>query len=559
MLLSASSLLTLCTLVTHLWSASTSSSARHLMAVAWIAPLPSRFSRRGFPSPLSPRWRLDSTSQPNVLDDLKNPIQDYDPSSFTPNKPLDLRILLIDNHDSYTYNLYQYLSTMSTHPVKVVMNDDFATWDALMHNVSSGLDNTEEFDVSTGHAGHTYHHFDCIIISPGPGRPSHASDMGIVLEAIKRNPDVPILGVCLGHQALGFVYGCEVTLAPCGPVHGLMSAVFYDQERDHKDINQLFYGVPQNFDVVRYHSLVVQFPETDKLDVESIAWCNTGVSSISDHAKTHLQDNRIQSVQTKSQPKQTSLICMGLRHKTYPHYGVQFHPESVGTGENGYTLIRNFCDLAFQFSKDKKLELEIELRDLVHDSSEATDGTALRNEGIVSNHNGASSELSYNIIIHKLGRLNNNSSTFPTPEQVFEEVYGTRHNSFWLDSSTGQTKMKSNGIVRTSRESQLADENDCPITSNSRYSIMGSDDGPSSRKIEYFGSEHSPDMRGLYVTSLEKTEVFDTDILSYLRKQLAKEQQVTRGVNMVALGPNSADFDILDVSDDAVPCKLLFV
>ena len=554
MLLSASSLLSIYTLATHLWiwtASSNNSSARNLMAEAWVTPLPSRSSRLGFPSFHSPKWRLDSTSQPSILDDLRNPIQEYDPSSFTPKKPLDLRILLIDNHDSYTYNLYQYLSTMTTHPVKVVMNDDFSTWDALMHNMSAGFNNTKEF---VGRAGHAYRHFDCIIISPGPGRPSHASDMGIVLKAIKRNPDVPILGVCLGHQALGYVYGCDVTLAPCGPVHGLMSTVFYDQGRDHKDINQLFNRIPQYFDVVRYHSLVVQFPESDELDVESIAWCNAGVSAISDHAKTHPQDI-IDSVQTKSQSDQTAMICMGLRHKIYPHYGVQFHPESVGTGENGYTLMHNFCDLAFQFSKVKKLELGIESIDLAHDSSEINGGATSRSDSTLSNHDDILSESSYMVIIHKIDRSNNTTS-FPTPEQVFEEVYGTRHNSFWLDSSTGQINMKSNGAVRSSRETQLADGDDCPITSISRFSIMGTDDGPSSRIIEYFGREHSPEARGLYVTSKEKTEVFGTDILTYLRKQLAKEQQLTRGVKMVAFNPNSDDFDIFEDSDNAVPCKL---
>ena len=186
---------------------------------------------------------------------------------FRPKAKLDLKILLIDNHDSYTYNLYQYLSTMTMHPVKVIMNDAFASWDDFVASLGSTSASTPD-------------HFDCIVLSPGPGQPSHPTDMGVMLETIRRNADVPILGVCLGHQALGYAYGHEVMLSPCGPVHGLMSSVVYNEgdgtggTREDPTC-QLFRDMPQDFEVVRYHSLIVNFPEGGDSDIEPIAWCNS--------------------------------------------------------------------------------------------------------------------------------------------------------------------------------------------------------------------------------------------------------------------------------------------
>jgi para-aminobenzoate synthetase len=392
---------------------------------------------------------------------------------------------------------------MTLHPVKVMMNDEFDSWDAFMRNVSS----TSINGGAVNHPVSTLDHFDCIIISPGPGRPSHASDMGIVLEAIRRNPDVPILGVCLGHQAIGYVYGCDVKLAPCGPVHGLMSSVFYSGVDG--DANQLFDGIPQNFVVVRYHSLVVQFPQSD-LDIEPIAWCSDDFSSSSDE-----KHDRLETVQTTSISNSTTMICMGLRHKEYPHYGVQFHPESIGTAENGYNLLCNFCDLAFRYNMQRKLAdpLREFIPNAVKVEAHASTVISENVKQLSSTTNG------YTVIIHKIEK--DTSYSLPTPEQVFEEVYGSRHNSFWLDSSTGETHME--------LEIQL-DRKGCPISSNSRFSIMGSDDGPLSCKIEYYGREHNVERRGLFITSSAEenaTKVLDTDILAYLRKQFMGEQEVS--------------------------------
>lgn len=436
------------------------------------------------------------------------------------NKLDNLRILLIDNHDSYTYNLYQYLSTMTTHPVKVVMNDAFGTLDDFLESLQK-----RESGGSSRPDGDTKNilkqHFDCIILSPGPGQPSHPSDMGIVLDTIRHSPEIPILGVCLGHQALGHVYGNQVKLAPCGPVHGLMSSVHYNSKLHHHDNSNkdtgnddeckeqfscnLFHGIDQDFKVVRYHSLVVDFPDDDDddaSDIEEIAWCKGLLG------KKEFEDDPTDDVK----------ICMALRHKQYPHYGVQFHPESIGTGEAGYQLIWNFCDFAHQYKMNGQI-----------DSNEgfAEKGTTDAKSSLLSEtHVKAKDTITlapsrHRVFIHKLEQASLSSQS--TPEEVFGQLFSSRENSFWLDSSTGQAKVD-------------AGENHqgCPIISNSRFSIMGSDDGSLSQKIEYYGTEHSPEKQGLRVMDNDGTTTIGTDILSYLRQTLLEDGGFSDVVHMVS-------------------------
>jgi len=450
-------------------------------------------------------------------------------SPFKPQKQLDLRILLLDNHDSYTYNLYQYLSTMTTQPVTVVMNDAYSSWGDFMQHLSGNASPTNSLR----------DHFDCVILSPGPGQPACSDDMGIVLEAIRSNSDIPILGVCLGHQALGYVYGndkvrnnllpddmssddiisnndqgAEVKLAPCGPVHGLMSSVFWLEDDDgnvgnssnHRLTCQLFEGLPQNFDVVRYHSLVVDFSENhDNLVIEPIAWC----------------DSLKSSAKNECEP-QHATICMALRHKKYPHYGVQFHPESIGTGEVGYRLIWNFCHFADRYKARRRQQLGKSIRASFHDTNRDSSNSEIevdaRQNRIQPLHR---------VFIHKIRSADNGGKMkTPSPEVVFGELYSSRSNSFWLDSSTGSTCFRKSDSDDQIINGDVPVEG-CPISSNSRFSIMGSDDGPLSRKIEYFGREHGPERRGLSIFQAHngrcKSEKrIDTDILSYLRENLVK-------------------------------------
>ncbi|MCY4625022.1 MAG: aminodeoxychorismate/anthranilate synthase component II [Chloroflexi bacterium] len=183
-------------------------------------------------------------------------------------------ILLLDNYDSFTYNLYQYLCELGA-DVHVERNDQ-VTVDEIAAMKP-----------------------DKLVVSPGPCTPKEA---GVSMEAIEQlGPTTPVLGVCLGHQCIGEVYGG--TVGGAGEiVHGKTSAI-------HHTGAGVLEGLPTPFDAIRYHSLVV-FPEDLPESLEVTAWTDSG---------------RI----------------MGLRHKEHPVHGVQFHPESIMTVV-GKDLLRNF-------------------------------------------------------------------------------------------------------------------------------------------------------------------------------------------------------------------------
>lgn len=187
-------------------------------------------------------------------------------------------ILMIDNYDSFTYNLVQYLGEMGQ-ALRVFRNDKIS------------------LDAIAGLKPHS------IIISPGPGFPK---DAGISSSVVKEfSGKVPILGVCLGHQCIGEVFGGRVIKA-ARPMHGKTSMISHNGK-------EVFKGLPNPFAAIRYHSLIVERKTLpDCLEVT---------------ART--KDNEI----------------MGLRHKKYPVWGVQFHPESILTFE-GKKMLKNFLDLS---------------------------------------------------------------------------------------------------------------------------------------------------------------------------------------------------------------------
>jgi len=189
-----------------------------------------------------------------------------------------MTILLIDNYDSFTYNLFHYLGELGA-DVRVVRNDEISAAEALGMKPEG------------------------IVLSPGPCTPNEA---GICLDVIKQaNGAMPILGVCLGHQAIGQVYGGRVVRAPT-LMHGKLSKV-------HHSGKGVFAGIPQDFSATRYHSLVVErasLPDVLEITAET-----------------------------------ADGVIMGLQHKRYPVHGVQFHPESIAS-EHGHQLLANFLDLA---------------------------------------------------------------------------------------------------------------------------------------------------------------------------------------------------------------------
>jgi anthranilate synthase/aminodeoxychorismate synthase-like glutamine amidotransferase len=190
-------------------------------------------------------------------------------------------VFVLDNYDSFTYNLVQYIGELGVE-VTVRRNDQITV---------SGI---EEL------------HPDCIVISPGPCTPQ---DAGISIELIRHFAGrVPLLGVCLGHQAIGAAFGGKVVRA-ANLMHGKTSSV----EHDGKSI---FRGIPSPMTATRYHSLIVQEKDLpDELEISATCVDRDG-----------------------------QRVIMGLRHREFPVEGVQFHPESVLT-DHGRQIVRNFMDL----------------------------------------------------------------------------------------------------------------------------------------------------------------------------------------------------------------------
>ena len=190
------------------------------------------------------------------------------------------RVLVIDNYDSFTYNLVQELAELGAEPT-VARNDAWT------------LEQVRDFAP------------DGIVISPGPGSPENARDIGISNDVIRElGPQIPLLGVCLGHQCIGYVFGARVMRAP-ELLHGKTSQIYHRGEG-------VLDGLPIPFEATRYHSLIVErasLPHELKVTAE-----------------THDE------------------IVMAVRHREYPIEGVQFHPESVLTTE-GMRLLRNFLKL----------------------------------------------------------------------------------------------------------------------------------------------------------------------------------------------------------------------
>ncbi|WYL95031.1 MAG: aminodeoxychorismate synthase [Gloeotrichia echinulata IR180] len=260
-----------------------------------------------------------------------------------------MQTLIIDNYDSYTFNLYQMIAEVNGDLPLVIRNDQL-NWNELREIA-----------------------FENIVISPGPGRPERSTDFGVSRQIIE-NVDVPLLGVCLGHQGLGYLHGGKVIHAP-EVRHGRLSKIY------HND-SELFQGIPSQFSVVRYHSLLVadELPEC----LEKIAWTEEG-------------------------------LVMGLRHRHLPFWGVQFHPESICT-EYGRRLLENFRDMTLQFTEK---------------SSRSSVKQYWTGYGSLSpSIDEPNQEQSEKFELHTR-KLN----ICPDTEQIFVNLFEQATNGFWLDSN----------------------------------------------------------------------------------------------------------------------------
>lgn len=269
-----------------------------------------------------------------------------------------MNTLLIDNYDSYTYNVFHLLGAVSGQEPFVVRNDAI-TWRAL-----------SSFD------------FDAIVLSPGPGRPERWHDFGVCADVLRQS-QIPVLGICLGHQGIGHMLDAPVASAPV-VMHGRVSGLRHVGDG-------LFAGIPQGFEVVRYHSLMVG----GDLGAEArvTAWTDEGV-------------------------------VMGVEHGIRPIWGVQFHPESIST-QYGRRLIENFYELARDRRRDAR----------------GLAAPPRRSRPSARTAAGAP----------RPSRLLRRSLTGePSAERLFARLFGSAEHAFWLDSAGAPSRLAQRSFLGTS-------------------------------------------------------------------------------------------------------------
>jgi para-aminobenzoate synthetase len=258
-----------------------------------------------------------------------------------------MRTLLVDNHDSYTFNVFHLLAAASgSEPV--VVNNDAVSWRVLSRS-----------------------DFDAIVLSPGPGRPERWHDFGVCRDIV-RYSEIPVLGICLGHQGIGNMLEGGVSSAPMA-MHGRLSRVRHDG-------TGLFEGLPQDFSVVRYHSLAITSPMGP--EGHETAWADDGV-------------------------------VMGIEHRGRPMWGVQFHPESVAT-EHGLAIAENFYAMA---SRHRRTPARPAPRK----------GDPAPTEVSVEKDTGE--------LVLRVRSLEGEAPT----EHVYERLFADAEHSFWLDSADAPT------------------------------------------------------------------------------------------------------------------------
>ncbi|KAG0207541.1 hypothetical protein BGX33_006784 [Mortierella sp. NVP41] len=319
-------------------------------------------------------------------------------TTVTPADSPRLRTLIVDNYDSYTFNLLQLFDQDQLKNVVVIRNDQFE-WSVFEQEILP--------------------YFDQIILSPGPGRPERAQDFGICTQILQTS-HIPVFGVCLGHQGLGWTHGATVTYGP-EPVHGQIAHIKHDN-------TGIFEGIPQEFEAVRYHSLVVQ--EKDLPDtLVPTAWCHSFPLIAADNLSNNgsvLISNIDRALGSK--------VLMGLRHNTLPHHGVQFHPESICT-QYGRQMMANFFRISTEFYADQDRDSSnLTIPDYIQRLSVVPAEPTITHSTRLPTHSLKKQSSPFSLLIHTL-----DPSIFPESEKVFSSLFLTgprsRAASWWLDSA----------------------------------------------------------------------------------------------------------------------------
>ncbi|CDF39868.1 unnamed protein product [Chondrus crispus] len=368
------------------------------------------------------------------------------------------RLALIDNYDSYTHNLAHLVSLANGPPPTVIRADAYPTLSALTQALGN---------------------FDGYILSPGPGTPLNDNDFPQLERDILQG-STPMLGVCLGHQALCAAYGMEVGLSPAGPVHGGVSTV--TRAPTGHDC-PLLTGLPHSFRAVRYHSLAASSCHTHFL--KPTAW-----------TVDRADDGTIHQ------------ILMAVRHRTKPLFGVQFHPESVSS-EYGLRLVTNFVNIVRACRRPALAPCPTP--PVAPTLKPVTQGTA-----------------NYRTLLHQVRYLSVSS------EQLFVGLYGKESEAFWLDSSnavplgSGMSRCSSpelppdpphncNGGEETPSAAPTS-ENDQEKSSRGRFSLMGACTGPLSETITYDVHKRLLNVR---TSTGSSRALHDTTIFEYLQSCLS--------------------------------------
>jgi para-aminobenzoate synthetase len=293
-----------------------------------------------------------------------------------------MRTLLVDNHDSYTYNVFHLLAAASGEEPTVV-NNDAVSWRVLSRSK-----------------------FDAFVLSPGPGRPERWHDFGVCRD-ILRYSEVPVLGICLGHQGIGNLLDGDVAGAP-QPMHGRLSHV------RHRGTG-IFTGVPQDFSVVRYHSLAITGPVGPEGHV--VAWADDGV-------------------------------VMGVEHDTRPMWGVQFHPESIAT-EFGDRIAKNFFQLAERHASAQPVPTSARLSQgpgVRRAENQPNSPVFGPSTGVARGSDSGRPEVAargWTVLSRTL------EGAAPT-EHLYERLFADADTSFWLDSSDAPTWLAQCSYMGTS-------------------------------------------------------------------------------------------------------------
>ncbi|KAL8435754.1 hypothetical protein ACSSS7_002236 [Eimeria intestinalis] len=329
-----------------------------------------------------------------------------------------IRTLLIDNYDSFTYNLYQLLAVVNGTPPFVVFNDAFGgDWEKVCE---------------------AYPEVDNIVISPGPGTPENPTDFGLSTCAFASDT-TPVLGICLGHQGLGYFCGGKITPAP-EIVHGRCSLV------EFSSTCILFRGLGASASVARYHSLCI--------DPQSLPEC----------------------LSVTAWTRAPSFTIMGVEHRHQPFFGIQFHPESVGT-PSGARILANFNAFTREWRKARRSNLPQQVNykaprmcGLLESRKEAT--RIAKREGVTQERLWQVNVAEVLVHPNKEAHSGKTAGTLPVLNscRLFERLFADSPACFWLDSSSADPSLACVGHVEKEQVS--------------RFSFMGDALGPCAFALE---------------------------------------------------------------------------